>query len=453
MKFHIHTFGCQMNVNDAEWLRRSLLRLGHEESPEHEADACILMTCSVRDKPEQKVYSALGRYRPYYDNNKRFFAAVGGCTAQQVGEELRRRFPFVRLIFGTDGIINAPAAIERLMQEPKAKFNLLDFSEEFPERDALVEAGDFSGSAFVNIMQGCNNFCAFCIVPYLRGRQKSRKSHIILDECKALIQAGIKEITLLGQNVNSYGLDKYGDGVTFFELLSRIDALPDLERLRFTTSHPKDIADEVIQAFGSMKTLCPQLHLPVQSGSDAVLKAMGRKYTSARYLEIIDGLRSSCPGIQLSTDFLVGFPGETEQDFQQTLQLLQRVEYDGSFSFMYSDRPGVRSESMEPKIPLEEKAERLQILQDMQREFTTRSLHNMVGRKLSVLVEGAAKKPSKDGLTIRGRDIYGHVVNVNYRLGKDSKSFAELENTLRGTIVPVKITEAKKHSLWGKMVG
>ena len=319
--FHIITFGCQMNVNDSFWLARSLQRRGFVESPLEKAEVVILNTCSVRDKPEQKVYAALGRIKYETRRVPGSFAVVAGCVAQQIGAGFFERFPQVRLVVGGDGLAMAPDAIERLHGDPSLRLNLTDFSEIYPERDPALPAqgeGEIPPVAFVNIMQGCDNFCTYCIVPFTRGRQKSRDAGAILDECRALIDNGAKEITLLGQNVNSYGLDKHASGDTSFaRLLRKVSELPGLARLRFVTPHPKDLSPEVIAMFGEVPNLCPRLHLPLQAGSDRVLARMNRKYDMARYMTLVEGLRAARPDIALSTDLIVGFPGETEEQFQE----------------------------------------------------------------------------------------------------------------------------------------
>ncbi|WP_457572072.1 tRNA (N6-isopentenyl adenosine(37)-C2)-methylthiotransferase MiaB [Desulfovulcanus sp.] len=441
MKFHIFTFGCQMNVCDSDWLCRSLTAMGFEQSTEEEADLFLINTCSVREKPEQKIYSLLGRLVSYWKKNKDIFVGVGGCVAQQVGEKFFQRFPHVRLVFGTDGIAMVPQAISRLIREPDLRLSLLDFEDYYPERENHWPE-KMPAQAYVNIMQGCDNFCAYCIVPYTRGRQKSRTSKAILDECRTLVNLGVKEITLLGQNVNSYGLDKFGDGVSFAELLYQVAAIDGLKRLRFTTSHPKDIADEVIKAFGDLPCLCPQLHLPLQSGSNRILKLMGRKYTREEYLNIVDGLRRVCPDIALTTDLIVGFPGETEEDFKQTLEMLELVHFENSFSFKYSDRPGVRAEKMQPKVLEEVKVRRLAVLQELQEKLTGASYAQRVGKVDEVLVEGPSKKQDKGMKFWRGRDLGGRVVNIPSSSDRD----------LTGELIRVKIVQAKKHSLMGEMI-
>ena len=445
MKFHITTFGCQMNVHDSQWLARALESRGWEETGDEDAQVYILNTCSVRDKPEQKVYSELGRVAAHLGRDENVFAAVGGCVAQQVGRGFFERFPFVKLVFGSDGIAGAPNALERIAAGKEECAALLDFVTLYEEReqpDAPVTA-DESRQAFVNIMQGCDNFCAYCIVPYTRGRQKSRTPDAILDECRALVEGGVREITLLGQNVNSFGLDKGGVGVSFAELLHFVAAIPGLDRLRFTTSHPKDIAEEVIRAFGELPNLCPSLHLPMQAGSDRVLKAMRRKYDIKRYLSIVDGLRAARPDISLTTDLIVGFPGESEEDFQQTLDMVERVGFESSFSFKYSDRPGVAAVNMEPKVPAEEASERLQRLQTLQNNITRKCLKNLVGAQTDAFIEGLSRMQDGNAVSWKGRDPAGRIVNV---------AMAETAG-LTGMMVPVKIVEAKKHSLVGERTG
>ncbi len=440
MKFHVLTFGCQMNAADSGWLGRSLEGLGWEQVPAGEAQVYVVNTCSVRDKPEQKVYSLLGRLSEHLERDPSIFCAVGGCVAQQVGTKLWNRFPFVRLVFGTDGVSQAPAALARLAREPKLRLSLLDFTEDYLERDPALPGKAASPTAFVNIMQGCDNFCAYCIVPHVRGRQKSRASAAVLQECFALAGSGVREVTLLGQNVNSYGLDAGGDGVLFPQLLRAVAAIPGIERIRFTTSHPKDLAEEVIEAFGDLPNLCPSLHLPVQSGSDAVLRRMGRKYTVDQYLKKVEGLRRARPDISLSTDFIVGFPGETEADFKATLDLMRQVRFEGSFSFLYSDRPGVASVKMEPKVPDEIKSWRLAELQALQNAQQEAMLESLAGTTAKVLVEGPGFRRGSEEPAWRGRDEAGRVVNFA----------GPAEPDLTGRIVSVRITQAKKHSLWGE---
>lgn len=455
MKFTVLTFGCQMNVHDSDWLIRAMESRGWTAVEESEADIFIINTCSVREKPEQKVYSVLGRLAPLC-KNPGSFVAVGGCVAQQIGEGFMEKFPHVRLVFGSDGISQTPAALEDLARNHDRKLVLTDFVPEYPEREGgelkgnidLIPPGigTIPGQAFVNIMQGCDNFCAYCIVPYTRGRQKSRSSDAVISECRALVNSGVREITLLGQNVNSFGMDKKGADLTFAQLLYRISEIEGLERIRFTTSHPKDIAPEVIKAFGELPNLCPSLHLPVQSGSDRILKKMGRKYDRSKYLDIVEGLRKACPDIALTTDIIVGFPGETDEDFEQTMDIMERVRYESSFSFKYSDRPGVAAVKMKPKVDEEVAQKRLAHLQERQNRITRESLEALKGREMTVLLERPSRKQEAGGVSWRGKDPGGRVINVHFDgLPENVK--------LGGKLVKVKITESKNHSLVGEKLG
>ncbi len=442
MKFHVITMGCQMNVGDGDWLARSLKSYGFTPAPEDEADIYILFTCSVREKPELKVASELGRLAGHLRRNPQAFVAVGGCVAQQLGTALWNRFPMVRLVFGSDGIQTAPQAIVRLAEEPGLRLSLLDFTASYPEREQAWPDASLPPRAFVSIMQGCNNFCAYCIVPFVRGRQKSRAKEAILAECRDLAERGVREVTLLGQNVNSYGLDAAGDGTSFAELLDAVAAIPGIARIRFTTSHPKDLSDDVIARFASLDALCPALHLPVQSGSDAVLTRMGRRYTADAYRTLVDKLRRARPDIALSTDCIVGFPGETEEDFQQTLRLVREVGFESGFSFMYGDRPGTVSERMEPKIAREVKARRLAELQTLLDDLLAKALVGQVGRRTHVLIEGPSKRAA-DAPSWRGRDPGGRIVNLTLQRGAGAADAT-------GRIVPARIILAKKHSLLGE---
>ena len=439
MKYHIKTFGCQMNVCDSDWLAQALEKRGWEPAAEEDADAILVNTCSVRDKPEQKVYSQLGRLKR---DNPRAIVGVGGCVAQQVGERFWERFPQVRLVFGPDGVASVPESLDRLACAPSLRISHLDLFERYPERERVWSELRQPAQRFVTIMQGCDNFCAYCIVPYTRGRQKSRDSAEVLRECEELVGSGVREITLLGQNVNSYGRDGSGSEIGFAELLERVCSIPGLMRVRFTTSHPKDVAPDLIRAFGRLDALCPALHLPLQAGSDRILRRMGRKYTQGDYMRLVEALRSARPDIVLSTDLMVGFPSETEEDFQRTLEVMQRVGFDSSFSFKYSDRPGTRAATMPEKIGEQIKADRLRRLQALQEELTRQSLRALRGKTLQVLVEGAGSRDNGDVRTWRGREPGGRVVNFALPDHRD----------LTGSMVCVRVDEVKKHSVYGEVV-
>ena len=437
--FHTMTFGCQMNVNDSDWLARTLIQRGFTPAPLEEAELVILNTCSVREKPEQKVYSSLGRIARATRHNAESFVALAGCVAQQLGARIFDSFPQVRLVLGSDGLGFAPEAIDRLRAEPGLRLCFTDFSDSCVERplEIIPQGRPAKPVAFVNIMQGCDNFCAYCIVPFTRGRPKSRSSEAVLAECRAWLEAGAKEITLLGQNVNAFGQDAAGDGVSFAELLRRVAALPGLARLRFVTPHPKDISPELIRAFGELEQLCPRLHLPLQAGADHVLARMGRKYDRAHYLEIIRQLRAMRPDMAFSTDIIVGFPGEREEDFQETLSIVEEVRFMSSFSFCYSDRPGTAAERLPDKLEAKRKLERLARLQALQEKLSGAWLQERVGNDSVLLLEGASRKASGKGEAWQGRDPFGAPVNVILSAGSGNP----------GDLMPVRITEAKKHSL------
>jgi len=435
MKVYLETYGCQMNVSDSQKLLTLLAAAGYEagEDPAR-ADLIIINTCSVRDKPEQKVFSALGRYLPLKKRRPGLVVAVGGCVAQQWGAALQRRCPDLDLVFGTHAIDRVPALVVAV-RETRQPAAVTDFREEIPSLDVVPAQPPGAVAAFVTIMQGCDNYCSYCIVPYVRGREYSRTSAAILAEIRALVSRGIKEVTLLGQNVNSYGRRPAGE-IGFVELLRRVDGIAGLARLRFTTSHPKDLSPALAAAFGELEHLCPHIHLPLQAGSDAVLRRMGRGYTAAEYLEKVAALRRARPDIALSTDLIVGFPGEKEADFQRTMDLLEEVRYDTVYSFKYSPRPGTRAAALAGQVPDEVKKERLRRLQQRQDEITAANLRALEGSRQEVLVEGPAKKGAGRWV---GRTPGNRIVNFSGPAG------------LLGSLVPVKITRALRHSLQGEL--
>lgn len=428
--FHILTFGCQMNVRDTQWLAATLKGRGFVETDAASADVILLNTCSVREKPEHKVRSALQRLA--IQSSPGAFLGVMGCVAQQLGTELLKISPAVRLVVGTDAIWEAPDAIENLFREPERRIVLLEFQPVYKERAEDCQAGIHS---FVNIMQGCDNFCSYCIVPFTRGRQKSRLRSHVLAECKKRINEGALEIMLLGQNVNAWGKDLGETG--FNGLLKIIGSLPGLKRLRFITPHPADMDQAAVDCFAQLGVLCPRLHLPLQSGSSRILKAMRRRYDAEQYLRLVQRLREARPDIVLTTDLIVGFPGETEEDFCETLALVNEIAFAGSFSFCYSDRPGTIASSMVNKIPLEESRERLARLQSLQEKLTASHLQGRVGDTVEIFIEGPGKR---GGNFWQGRDIYGDIINV------------ELPGKPVAPVLQVRIIEAKKHTLLGRPV-
>ena len=444
--YHIITFGCQMNVHDSQWLGRALATRGFVEASLEDAQVVMVNTCSVREKPEQKVMSALGRIRQVTGANPHVLVGVAGCVAQQLGEAFFSKESQVRLVAGSDGISGAPAAIERLLEEPGLRLSLLDFTSHYVEREASPETSASGPVAFVNIMQGCDNFCAYCIVPFTRGRQKSRSAAAILDECRAVLDRGAREISLLGQNVNAFGQDKSGDGTSFAQLLRQVAGLPGLERLRYVTPHPKDMGPEDVAAFAELPQLCPRLHLPLQAGSDVVLKSMRRRYDSAAFLRLVGDLRAARPDLALSTDLIVAFPGETEEDFQHTLAMMRDCNFMSSFSFIYSDRPGARAALFPDKIAPDVAQDRLVRLQALQDDLGARWLAARVENRDNtiLLMEGPSPKPGESAEpSWQGRDPYGVPVHVPLPAGADHT----------GRLVQAVITEAKKHSLLAVRTG
>ena len=452
--FFIKTFGCQMNIRDTEIMAQTLCESGYIESGSIEdASLVVLNTCSIRAKAEQKVFSLLGSLRKNKKVNPDMQICVAGCVAQQEGKNIIKRMPHVDLIIGTQHIYNLPQLLSRSSMSRTA-INLAD-DYEIPryvptvlkpssrrDSDTPPLSADFQYSRFVTIMQGCNNFCTYCVVPHTRGREVSRKVVDILDEIKVLVTSGVSEITLLGQNVNSYGRS---NGVTeehspysFARLLHDVAQIDGLKRLRFTTSNPKDLSDELIDCFSQIDILCPQFHLPVQSGSNAILKRMNRKYTVEDYLEKVNGLRKVCPHIALTTDIIVGFPGETDEDFQDTMSLLETVKYNGSFSFKYSDRPGTKAQQLDCKVPENVKSTRLQLFQKRQDEISLEKNRSYVGKTVKILIEKVADD------TMAGRTVTNHIVHIDL---KDQKHIIN-----PGDYVDVAITFAGQHSLKGALL-
>ncbi len=431
---YLRTFGCQMNERDSERIAGLLSRLNYTLTDDLDrANLIILNTCSIREKSEQKLYSALGRFKEYKERQGAIIG-VGGCVAQQEGERLLKRIPFLDIVFGTHNIHRLLEMV-REVEEKNKRISATNFYDA-PEPDESFVSTTTPGrvKAYVSIMRGCDNYCSYCIVPYVRGREVSRSSSSILKEVRGLADRGIKEVTLIGQNVNSYG----GEGeVTFPQLIKMISKIDGIERIRFTTSHPKDLSDELINAFTETEKLCRHIHLPVQSGSNKILKAMKRGYTREEYLEKIDKLRALVPGIAITSDFIVGFPGEDENDFNDTISLLRMIEFDAIFSFKFSPRPMTEAARMEGHLPDEIKAERLSIVQAIQRDITMRKNRALEGKVLDVLVEGVSKK-SKDELT--GRTDCNRVVNFP---GDDG---------MIGAILNVRIEKAFNNSLKGSPV-
>jgi tRNA-2-methylthio-N6-dimethylallyladenosine synthase len=389
-RYFIHTFGCQMNVNDSLRMSEVLGQLEYRPTPvAEEADLIILNTCSIREKAEDKMLSALGRYRTV-KLSRGALIGVGGCVAQQEKEKLLKKVPYLDFVFGPDAIAKLPEIITRVQQERERVVETAWVDSEeyiFPRADPETSRGKVT--EFVTVMKGCDNVCAFCVVPHTRGREVSRPFPEVLGEVADLARVGVREVTLIGQNVNSYR-----GGISFAQLLLRTCEVPGIERVRFTTSHPHDLSDELIEAFRVQPKITPHFHLPVQSGSNPVLKRMRRDYTVAEYLERLEKLRAARPGIAVTTDIIVGFPGETDEDFEATLALTEQVRYENQFSFIYSPRPKTGAALRENEwglVPHEVKIERLERLQKVQRRICAEYMAAVVGQEVEVLVEGPSK--------------------------------------------------------------
>jgi tRNA-2-methylthio-N6-dimethylallyladenosine synthase len=433
----LQTFGCQMNQYDSERIARVMGRMDYALTDCVEnADLILLNTCSVRDKAEQKVYSALGRFREIKQRRADVIIGVGGCVAQQEGETLLKRVPYLDLVFGTHNIHKLPEIVRQVQTLENRPVETAFYRDPSYMEDPQGTIEVRGRRAFVTVMQGCNKVCSFCIVPHVRGREVSRPSEKILREIEALADRGVVEVMLLGQNVNSYGKLTPGE-ISFAELLGRVNAIDGIERIRFTTSHPQDLSPELIEAFAELDKLCEHLHLPVQSGSDSVLSRMRRGYTRAEYWDRVERLRARRPEVALSTDIIVGFPGETDDEFGATLELLEQVGYDEIYSFTYSPRPQTVSAKLyDDDITDDTKKERLSRVQNLQREISLRKNRERIGGIEAILVEGRSKL--KNG-QIMGRTRSNRIVNA---FGPES---------LTGALVTARITGATATSLIGEL--
>ena len=435
-KLYLQTYGCQMNQYDSERIAQLMGRMDYESTDHVEtADLVILNTCSVRDRAEQKVYSALGRWKELKEQRAGVIIGVGGCVAQQEGANLLKRLPHLDLVFGTHNIHKLPQMVEQVQASRSRPVETAFYRQPSYMEDPRSRTEVQGAKAFVTIMQGCNKVCSFCIVPHVRGREVSRPSARIVDEIESLVRHGAKEVMLLGQNVNSYGKTSPSE-ISFAELLGRVNKIDGLQRIRFTTSHPQDLSLELIEAFATLDKLCEHLHLPVQSGADSVLSRMRRGYTRDEYLARINRLRRRCPNVALSTDIIVGFPGETAAEFADTLEMLKQVEYDEIFSFMYSPRPQtVSAKIYDDDVDGELKKARLQQVQSLQREISLRKNRASIGNVEEILVDG--KSRLKHG-QIMGRTRANRIVNLAG------------EETLVGSLLPVRIIGATANSLIGE---
>lgn len=445
-KLYIRTFGCQMNVRDSEIAEQLLAVEGYNPTDNLDsADVILINTCSIREKAAHKVYSLLGQLREAKAKKPWLLIGVAGCVAQQDGEQMAARMPHVDLIVGTQQIHRLPEMLGRLRRRETSREVATDLDASFvipAFQKLLVDAPPSptpdSCRRFVTIMQGCNNFCSYCVVPVTRGREISRPVLDILEEVEILVRQGAKEITLLGQNVNSYGRTNQvaGTAVDFPALLRKVAATPGLRRLRFTTSHPKDLSPELIECFADLDILCPHFHLPVQSGSNAVLRRMNRKYTVEDYLAKVAELRRVRPDIALATDVIVGFPGETDEDFQGTVDLLAAVRFHSSFSFKYSDRPHTRSTDFADKVDEQVKQDRLSAFQALQNEICLEHNREWLGRQVEMLVEEVT------GADAKGRTGANQIVHFP----------AGPQPPAPGDLAQARILHAGMHSLQGELV-
>jgi tRNA-2-methylthio-N6-dimethylallyladenosine synthase len=437
-KFYIQTWGCQMNEYDSNRIRDLMNSVGYTETLETiSADVVILITCAIREKAQDKVFNQLFAWKAQHQYKDNAIVCVGGCVASQEGEIILKRAPMVNIVFGPQTIHRLTDMISKVQNSGE---RLIDIS--FPE----IEKFNFlpnpsaygKAAAFVTIMEGCSNFCTYCVVPHTRGGEVSRGVESVIAEIKHLCKQGVKEINLIGQNVNSYQ-GEYADGTicNFAELLYLVAAIEGVERIRFTTSNPHDLSDEIIQAFADLPQISNAIHLPVQNGSNRILRLMNRKYTREQYLEVIAKLRSVRPDIYISTDIIVGFPGETDEDFKETISLIKEVRFDQSFSFIYSPRPNTPAASFEDPTPLSEKKQRLYELQALINNLAQQYSREMLGSIQKILVDGLSVK---DPTELRGRTDNNRTVNF-----KGNQSMI-------GSFTQIKITDVMSHTLRGELV-
>jgi tRNA-2-methylthio-N6-dimethylallyladenosine synthase len=458
LKVYIRTFGCQMNTYDSQKIleiMQAALGMQETNNPE-EADLLVLNTCSVREKPQEKVFSELGIWNGFKKRKPGIVIAVGGCVATQEGKNIIRRAPYVDIVFGPQTLHKLPQLYTQAKTSTK---KIVDTEFQAAEKFANLPQPKIAGPiASITIMEGCNKYCSYCIVPYTRGREVSRKIEEILAECEFLSNQGVKEITFLGQNVNDYQHANYN----FAALLRETAKINGIERIRFMTSYPTGISDEIIELYAAEPKISSYMHLPVQSGSDKILQAMRRRYTIAEYKETVAKLRKVRPDILITSDFIVGFPGETEEDFQATMDLVKEIDFDISYSFMYSPRPKTLAAKLVDDVPLAIKKQRLKILQDQLNLQAIQHAEKLVGTVQMVLIEGQAKY-QKNQLT--GRADNNRVVNFDISKYCSRRSFyksgvailAKPEacvsnyNDLIGKIIPIKITRALKFTLFGEI--
>lgn len=434
-KYHIVTYGCQMNVHESEKIAGILYKMGYRETKEtEEADIIVFNTCCIRENAENHAFGNIGALKKLKKRKPELIIAVGGCMTQEKGktEILKKKFPFIDVMFGTLNLEELETLIERKLKEKKRVIEIREKEGEIVEGDEPLRTS--YPNAWVNIMYGCNNFCSYCIVPYVRGRERSRKPENILAEVKKLVAEGYKEITLLGQNVDSYGSDG-STKTTFAGLLDAVASIEGKFRLRFMTSHPKDFGEDVVEVMEKHRKICRLVHLPVQSGSDAVLKAMNRRYTSGKYLSEIELLKTRLPEAEVTTDIIVGFPGETEADYLATEELVKKADFASAFTFVFSPRSGTKAASMEGQISEDVQKDRIMRLVELVNSLTRKKSEKYVGRTVEILCEDYDEKK---GLYL-GRDEFG-------RMG-----YFGSDRNVVGEFVNVKITRANGISLYGEI--
>ena len=435
-KLYIKTYGCQMNEYDSQKTLEILKQdpTVEETSNPEEADIILLNTCSIREKAEEKVYSELGRLRKLKIENPNLKIGVGGCVASQEGKNIFKRAPYVDLIFGPQTIHKVPSLLSK-----KNKIEAVDVSFPIEEKFDALPAPEATGtSSFVSIMEGCSKYCSFCVVPYTRGDEVSRKPEQIFDEVARLIEQGVSEIVFVGQNVNSYEYSFNGRILRLSDLIEVAGSIDGVERIRYTTSHPLDMTDDLIEVYGHVPQLVSHLHLPVQSGSNSILTRMKRNYSRELYIDVIEKLKLIRPNIKVSSDFIVGFPGETDADFQQTMDLIEEVQFDASFSFIYSARPGTPASKLHDATPLAEKKERLNFLQNRIDELQTLYSDALAGTIQRCLVTGISRKNIKQ---LQARTECNRVVNFDFQ-----------NINILGKLVDINITKAYQRSLVGKIL-
>ncbi len=437
-KVYIETHGCQMNVDDSLRMAKQVAPLGYQYTPRPEdADLILINTCSVREKASHKAHSSVGKFYPLKALKPSLILGLTGCQAQVEGEKILKRFDHLDFALGPDQVGSLVEVVRKIEKGEARSVNQTKRIKpaDFQFVELALDAEEHPHSAFVTIMKGCDNFCSFCIVPYVRGREVSRPSGDILREIQGLTQHGVKEVTLLGQNVNSYGTKK-GEQLSFAKLIRLLADNTSLERIRFTTSHPKDVGQDLMDAFREVDILAKHIHLPVQAGSNAVLQKMYRTYTREEYLRIVEGLKVACPDISITTDLIVGFPGESDADFDETLSLMDEVGFDAAFSFCYSPRPHTTAARyFEDNVLLKEKEARLQVLLEKQKKITFAKNEGCVGKSYDVLVEGSSKR----GDTVQGRTTHNRIVHLN-----------STDEALVGTMLKAKIIRATPMALMGE---